>query len=68
MPDYGQLDELGRSSQASQDTCETLIQQIRTALSEVNHPLVTICQPVGKTFRRGGVLKFVTPIDYTCIP
>jgi GAF domain-containing protein len=34
MPDYGQLDELGRSSQASQDTCETLIQQIRTALSE----------------------------------
>ena len=48
MPDYGQLDELGHSSQANQDTCETLIRQIRTALSEVNHPLVTTCQPVGK--------------------
>ena len=36
MPDYAQLDELGRSSQASQDTCETLIHQIRTTLSEVN--------------------------------
>ena len=48
MPDYGQLDELGHSCQANQDTCETLIRQIRTALSEVNHPLVTIWQPVGK--------------------
>ncbi|CAI8011608.1 Regulator of microtubule dynamics protein 1, partial [Geodia barretti] len=34
MPDYGQLDELGHSCQANQDTCETLIRQIRTALSE----------------------------------
>ena len=34
-PDYCQLDELGRSVQGSQDTCESLIQQIRTALTEV---------------------------------
>ena len=35
-PDYKQLDELGRRAQESQDTCEMLIQQIRTALMEVS--------------------------------
>ena len=36
-PDYDQLDDLGRRALESQDTCETLIEQIRTALTEVSY-------------------------------
>lgn len=36
-PNFNQLDDLGRSSQASQDICVTLTQQIRTAMTEVSY-------------------------------
>ena len=38
-PDYSLMDELGRNTQENQDACETLIEQIRTALTQVSKPM-----------------------------
>ena len=35
-PDFVQLDDLGQSTSVNQDTCVTLIQQIRTAMIQVS--------------------------------